>query len=198
MSATTIVVLIAVAAILAGITLGWGGRRVAPRLARRAAERRFAREYEELVQGTELDLGALHGPGHEDSAASALAEPVDDAALLTPRALSIEDQDYYAASWRNVQGEFTQSPPSALMLATHMTANLLLNRGLLPADTARPSVLPDSWTFRTARGYREAQRISAEADKPAAELSRALGLFEDFYWEMLTLSPARDSSGSGD
>ena len=203
MSATA-VVLIAVAAVLAGITLGWGGRVAATRarLVARAAERRFAKEFAALVDGTELDVAALRGPGHgsPDSAAAAtfaatgFAERTDDAALLAPKALSPEDQDYYAASWRNVRGEFASSPASGLMLAAHLTANLLLNRGLLPADTARPTVLPAAWTFPTARGYRDALRISTRMESRAgaavseAELSRALGLFEEFYWEMLTLS----------
>jgi hypothetical protein len=213
MSATT-VVLIAVAAVLAGITLGWGGRRVAlqKRLMRRAAERRFAREFAALVDGTELDWAALRGPGHGHgssgsasasasssstiSAAAAFADPTDDVAMLTPRALSPADQDYYAASWRNVRGEFAAYPPSGLMLAMHLTANLLLNRELLPADTARPTMLPESWTFASARGYRDALRISARTDSDrregvtAAELNRAMELYEDFYWEMLTLTAA--------
>lgn len=207
MSATT-VVLIAVAAVLAGITLGWGGRVAATRarLVARAAERRFAKEFAALVNGTELDVAALRGPGHGSpvsasavsaaaaASATAFAEPTNDAALLAPKALSLEDQDYYAASWRNVRGEFASSPASGLMLAAHLTANLLLNRGLLPADTARPTVLPASWTFPTACGYRDALRISARTESRAgaaaseAELNRALGLFEEFYWEMLTLS----------
>jgi len=201
LSATT-VVLIAVAAVLAGITLGWGGRVAATRaiLAARAAERRFIKEFTTLVDGTELDVAALRGPGHGSpaaaavSAATAFAEPTSDAALLVPKALSLEDQDYYAASWRNVRGEFASAPVSGLMLAAHLTANLLLNRGLLPADTARPTVLPASWTFPTARGYRDALRISARTESREgapvgeAELSRALDLFEEFYWEMLTLS----------
>jgi hypothetical protein len=186
----TIIVLIAVGAVLAGITLGWSGRHMTPRLMRRASERRFAKEYEALVKGTELDLAELRGPGHGDCAATSPAEPTNDVALLAPKPLSIEDQDYYAASWRNVQGEFSQSPPSGLMLATHLTANLLLNRGLLPADTARPTRLPESWTFPTARGYRDALRISMDKHPAQADLARALGLFEDFYWEMLTLTAA--------
>jgi hypothetical protein len=189
LSATNIV-LIAVGAVLAGISLGWGGRQMAPRFVRRVGERRFAREYEMLVRGTELDLAALRGPAHGDCAASSLAEPMTDVSLLAPKPLSIKDQDYYAASWRNVQGEFTQSPPSALVLATHLTANLLLNRGLLPADTIRPTRLPESWTFPSALGYRDALRISTEKHPSEAESARALGLLEDFYWEMLTLTPA--------
>ena len=195
MSSPIAVVAIAASAVLVGAGLGWCGRHVAwPRFARRAAARRFAREFATLVQGTDIDLATLRGPGNSARAvASAFEEPTHDAALLTPKALSTADQDYYAESWRNVEGEFTRSPSSALLLATHLTANLLLNRGLQPADTARPSVLPESWTFPSARGYRDALRISTRIDAgndavPETEMSRALGLFEDFYWEMLTLS----------
>ena len=195
MSPTTTVVLIA-AVVLAGLGLGWCARHViGPRYVRRSAARRFAREFAHLVEGTELDLAAMRGPGHGDAAAAAFAEPTNDVVLLDPMPLSLEDQDYYAASWRNVQGEFAESPPSALVLATHLTANLLLNRGLLPADTASPTVLPESWTFPSARGYREAARISARMDHeelPAAELTRALQQFEDFYFEMLTLAAAAE------
>jgi len=202
MTATT-VVLVAGAAALTGVMLGWGGRQLArPRFARRAATRRFAREFAALVDGTELDWATLRGPGHGDSggdsqvaslaaSAAAFVEPTDDVSMLAPKPLSLQDQEYYATSWRNVRGEFIQSPPSALLLAAHLTANLLLNRGLVPVDTARPRVLPESWTFPTARGYRDAMRISAKGNDVGAEdLQRALGLFEDFYWEMLTLSAA--------
>src|SRR6266700_2354250 len=191
MSPAATVVLIA-AVVLAGLGLGWCARHViGPRYLRRTAARRFAREFADLVEGTDLDLAAMRGPGHGVAAAAAFAEPTNDVALLDPKPLSLEDQDYYAASWRNVQGEFAASPPSALVLATHLTANLLLNRGLLSADTARPTVLPESWTFPSARGYREALRISARTDGeevPEAELTWALQQFEDFYFEMLTLA----------
>lgn len=222
------------AVVLTGFGLGWCARqRIAPRYVRRADARRFAREFAELVEGTELDLTALRGPGHDahDGSASeaaavsegadgseasaksaqpaqssqsarlapsaaeavyaAFVEPTNDVALLTPKPLSLADQDYYAASWQNVRGEFSASPASGLLLASHLTANLLLNRGLLPVDTARPTVLPESWTFPSAKAYREALRISARTDDervPADELSWALQQFSDFYFEMLTLA----------
>jgi hypothetical protein len=204
MSSSVTVVVIAAAAVLAGAGLGWTARRAfGTRIVRRAAARRFAREFAALVEGTELDLAALHGPSHgslaavasgtdtEAAAYAAYAEAMSDAAELVPKPLSPEDQDYYAASWRNVRGEFVQSPSSALLLATHLTANLLLNRGLLPADTARPRELPAAWTFPSARGYRDALEISARSESepvPEAELTRALTQFEDFYFEMLTLA----------
>ena len=213
MSSPGAVIVIAAAAVLAGVGIGWGARHVvAPRFVRRAAAHRFAREFASLVEGTELDLTTLRGPSHDSSLAAGTAatdttaitsaagyatavESTGDLAALSPKSLSLEDQDYYAASWQNVQGEFAVNAPSALLLATHLTANLLLNRGLLPADTARPTELPEAWTFPSAQGYREALRISARTDDhhesvPEAELTRALAQFEDFYFEMLTLAAA--------
>ena len=191
-----VAVVVITAVVLAGFGLGWCARHViAPRYVRRATARRFAREFAELVQGTELDLAALRGPAHGSAAAAAYAEPVSDIAELEPKPLSLEDQDYYAASWQNVQGEFSTSPSSALLLATHLTANLLLNRGLLPADTARPRLLPETWQFPSAQGYREALSISARTNEeivPEPELTRALRQFEDFYFEMLTLAAAAE------
>ncbi|HTJ72352.1 MAG TPA: hypothetical protein VL551_32735 [Actinospica sp.] len=195
MSSPVTVIVIAAAAVFAGVGLGWGARHViGPHFIRRAAARRFAREFATLVQGTELDLAALRGPSHESVAATAVAtyaESTTDAAMLAPKPLSPQDQDYYAASWQNVRGEFAESPPSALLLAAHLTANLLLNLGLLPADTARPTELPEAWTFPSARGYREALDISTRTTRePVSErdLTRALAQIGDFYFEMLTLS----------
>ncbi|HET9168569.1 MAG TPA: hypothetical protein VFN97_04000 [Actinospica sp.] len=191
MSALTFIAIAAL--VLAGLGLNWCARRlIGPQYARRAAARRFAREFAELAAGTELDLAALRGPAHGSAAMAAYAEPTSDVRLLEPRTLSLEDQDYYATSWRNVRGEFAVSPPSALVLATHLTANLLLNRGLLPVDTARPTLLPETWTFASARGYRDALGVCSRTDAedvPKDELTKALTQFEDFYFEMLTLSP---------
>ena len=83
----------------------------------------------------------------------------------------------------------------AALLAQHLTANLLVNRGLVPADTARPTRLPESWDFPSARGYARARHIGERVETQAAhsrgvrtlELSDALRMFEDFYMEMLEL-----------
>jgi hypothetical protein len=197
MSSPVVFVVIAAAAVLAGAGLGWGARQiVGSRYVKRAAARRFAREFAELVERTELDLTALRGPSHEHVAvatAGYYTESTTDVGMLAPRPLSPQDQDYYAASWQNVQGEFARDPSSGLLLATHLTANLLLNRGLVPIDTARPTELPESWTFPSADGYRQALDISARTESqtvPAAALERALAQFEDFYFEMLTLAAA--------
>lgn len=226
-------------AAFAGLALGWS----ADRLVRRNPKRRFAREFAALVADTPIDWDALRGPGPDGDEAGgeggvATVADTDDRALAMraallesfaapashaedlssrAKALSADDLEYYATSWRNIRGQFMKYPASALRLARHLTANLMLNRGLVPADTARPSELPEGWTFPTARGYREALRIAAtaeaagpvagtaaaaaasasgvpgasETDGPVSvdELTRALNLFEDFYWEILALAP---------
>ena len=149
---------------------------------------------------TPIDWDALHGPGPGEGAGAARSHgPASAACAQTLAAdakpLGPDDLDYYATSWRNIRGQFERHPASALRLARHLTANLLINRGLVPADTARPSRLPAGWVFPTACGYRDASAISeraeAAADVPdAAEMAHALSLFEDFYWEILALAPA--------
>jgi hypothetical protein len=185
-------------AALAGVCLGLA----ADRFLRRDPEHRFAREFAALVTDTPIDWAQLHGPGPSPEPASfaGFAAKAVHAESLSDNAqpLSPDDMDYYASSWRNVRGQFVRYPASALRLAQHLTANLLLNRGLLPKDTAQPAVLPESWTFPSARGYRQAAAIAvkAEADERGeaanvtdADLGRALSLFEDFYWEIVTLAP---------
>ena len=182
-------------AVLFGLGVGWS----ADRLLRRDPARRFAREFAALVTDTPIDWAQLHGPG-QAAAVAGFAAPTAHAEHLSDnaRALTSDDLDYYGASWRNVRGQFVRYPASALRLAQHLTANLLLTRDLLPQDTAQPSELPESWTFPTARGYRQAAAIAAKADADArgqaatvtdADLVRALSLFEEFYWEIVTLSP---------
>lgn len=182
-------------AVLVGLALGWSAERVL----RRDPARRFAREFAALVTDTPIDWGQLHGPGSAPAVAG-FAAPADQAESLSDKAgpLTSDDLDYYASSWQNVRGQFVRQPASALRLARHLTANLLLTRGLLPQDTAQPTELPETWNFASARGYRLAAEISAKADADAhgeaaivtdADLARALSLFEDFYWEIVTLQP---------
>lgn len=181
-------------AALAGLGLGWA----ADRLARRNSAHAFEREFAALVADTPIDWDELHGPG-PGRAAAIRSGPASAACAQTLAAgakpLGPDDLDYYATSWRNIRGQFERHPASALRLARHLTANLLINRGLVPADTARPSRLPAGWVFPSARGYRDAAAISeraeAAADVPGAtEMAHALSLFEDFYWEILALAPA--------
>jgi hypothetical protein len=207
-------------AVLVGLALGW----TADRLLRRdpSSSRAFERDYAALVADTPIDWDELHGPGPGDPASgvrtqAALASQAERLGLRA-KPLSPDDLEYYATSWRNIRGQFLRYPESALRLARHLTANLLVNRGLVPPDTARPSRLPEGWVFPTARGYRDALEIAAKAEatseaaarraaggEPGArdesadpgtsrpptdvELARALALFEDFYWEILALAP---------
>ena len=160
----------------------------------RNEDRMFEREYAELVASVDLEVEELAGPPPRPGAGRARTYAVH-ASELNPLPLSERDRAYYLASWSNVVGEFSRSPASGLLLAQHLTANLLVNRGLVPADTARPTLLPESWDFPTARGYARARNIGNRAETQAAhgrglrtlDLSDALRMFEAFYMEMLDL-----------
>jgi hypothetical protein len=160
---------------------------------RRHARRVFNAEYAQLVAETQIDLAALRGPGREPTA--------QIYAHATPRRLSDADMEYYTSSWEHIQGEFAQSPAAALDLAEHLTAKLLLTRGLTPPEGRRPAALPSEWQFPTARGFRRAQLISARAQgagplDPApssSELRTALTLYRAFFREIMLLPAARDS-----
>jgi hypothetical protein len=185
-------------ALAAGFALG----RVSAWWRTRDADRLFEREFAELAASVDVDTDELSGPGPGGypDARRARTHALDPAEL-NPRPLSGRDRAYYLASWGNVVGEFSRSPASALLLAQHLTANLLVNRGLVPADTARPTRLPECWDFPSARGYARARHIGERAETQAAhgrgvrtlDLSDALRMFEAFYMEMLEL-PAEDAA----
>lgn len=161
----------------------------------RDTDKIFEREFADLVASVDVDPQELTGPGPGDPDAGRARTHAVNPAELNPRPLAPRDRAYYLASWGNVVGEFARSPASALLLAQHLTANLLVNRGLVPADTARPTRLPECWDFPSARGYARARHIGERAETQAAhgrgvrtlDLSDALRMFEDFYMEMLEL-----------
>jgi len=178
-------------ALAAGFALG----QVSAWWRRRGDDRLFEDEFARLAASVDLDVDEVAGPGPDLSDAGRARTHAVDPAELNPRPLSGRDRAYYLASWGNVVGEFSRSPASALLLAQHLTANLLVNRGLVPADTARPTRLPESWDFPSARGYARARHIGERAETQAAhgrgvrtlDLSDALRMFEAFYMEMLEL-----------
>lgn len=187
-------------ALAAGFALG----RVSAWWRTRDADHLFEREFAQLAASMDVDADDLTGPGPGAADARRARTHALDPAELNPRPLSERDRAYYLASWGNVVGEFTRSPASALLLAQHLTANLLVNRGLVPADTARPTRLPESWDFPSARGYARARHIGERAETQAAhgrgvrtlDLSDALRMFEAFYMEMLELAAEDTAAGN--
>jgi hypothetical protein len=120
----------------------------------------------------------------------------DCTGFQAPATLAAADRDYYATCWTHIIGTFAESPATALDLATHLTANLLLHRGLADADSERPGDLPADWRFPTAEGYREAQRITQDArvvELPAHEMSKALMLYRALFEEVLAAPTATDA-----
>lgn len=165
---------------------------------RRRARRAFDAEYVRLVEETQIDLKSLHGPGAVPTAARAAVKP----AQLAAGPLNAADLRYYESCWDHIESEFGESPAEALDLAEHLTANLLLTRGLAPADSPQPSELPATWSFPSARGYRQAQRECARAlaampqaqqQLPTSRLRTALGLYRAFFEEIINLPTKRGS-----
>jgi hypothetical protein len=158
--------------------------------------RAFDAEYARLVAQTAVDLAVLHGPGPNITAAAAAAD-----ADLTARPLTDADLEYYASCWEHIESEFGEAPAIALDLAEHLTANLLLTRGLTPGDSPQPSALPEAWAFPSARGYREAQALCARVQDtgapgpqlPTSRLRSALSLYRAFFEEILALPATRES-----
>jgi hypothetical protein len=206
--ASVIAVFAAVAALIAACCAMVWGRRW-------RARRAFDAEYARLVEETTIDPGALRGPGTTLGA----EPPAAEAARLAAGPLSAADLQYYAHCWKHIESEFGQSPAAALDLAEHLTANLLLTRHLAPADAPEPSELPETWSFPSARGYRQAQEVCARAlavrsqelqeqeqrgqeqpeqpeqeqELPSSRLRTALGLYRAFFEEILALPDAHGS-----
>jgi hypothetical protein len=161
--------------------------------------RSFTSEFDRLVRTTPIDWHALRGPGRTPKAVLGR-----DSANLRPKPLGVSDWIYYTSCWQQVKGEFAESPADSLHMAEHLTANLLMTRGLVPVGALQPAVLPVEWSFRSAQGYRVAQRISSRTNARAsrlsgpqtvapADLANALSLFEAFFREMLTISTTQSS-----
>lgn len=178
-------VLMAVVSILAVLT----GSGVS--LYRRRERRRFEAEFALLVEQTPLDLPVNRITSNPDGQAAHALERLDVAALPA------SDREYYLTCWEHIRGTFAHYPATALELAEHLTANLLLTRGLAGHSAPHPSVLPPDWEFPSAQGYRRAQQINAlarEQQLPSGRLRSALMLYKAFFEEILSLPATRDTA----
>jgi hypothetical protein len=159
----------------------------------------FRAEYRRLVESTPAERPERAFPGGGEPVLFPAGGPDDGwdcAGIRAPVELPASDQEYYETCWTHIIGTFEESPAAALDIAAHLTANLLLNRGLADAGSERPGELPAHWRFPTAEGYRVAQRI-AEASRlielPRQELSKALMLYRALFEEVLA-APTSPSS----
>ena len=113
----------------------------------------------------------------------------DCASLTAPVGVSASDLEYYQTCWGHILGTFAHWPAVGLDLAETLTANLMLNRGVVPRGSEQPEELPAQWRFATAQGYREAQHIAERAgtgELPPRELWKALLLYRALFEEVLT------------
>ncbi|HEY3872591.1 MAG TPA: hypothetical protein VGM10_29820 [Actinocrinis sp.] len=162
----------------------------------------FRAEYRRLVESTPTVRPdrVYRSRGEQDLfPADAPVDGWDCTGIRAPIELPASDHEYYETCWTHIIGTFEESPGAALDLAGHLTANLLLNRGIADAGSERPGELPAQWRFPTAEGYRVAQHIveaSRVIDLPTQELSKALMLYRALFEEVLAAptSPASPSS----
>ncbi len=162
------------------------------RLVRR--DRRFDREFADLTQHTDIDWYRLRGPGPMPAGMPSPVTAVDELRVLP---LTVRDRSRFVRDWNTVCREFDRDPRRTPSLAEQLVGSLLLTRGLVPKDAANPTVLPASWIFPSADGYRLAQRAATLASREEREgvaapsltattAASALRLFEAFFMEILT------------
>lgn len=161
----------------------------------------FRAEYRRLVESTPIARPARPAASAGEPVLFPVGGPDDGwdcTGIRAPIELPESDHDYYETCWTHIVGTFEESPAAALDLAAHLTANLLLNRGIADADCERPGDLPAQWRFPTAEGYRVAQHIaevSRVVELPRQELSKALMLYRALFEDVLA-APSSPSSPS--
>ncbi|MBR7834530.1 hypothetical protein KDL01_14750 [Actinospica durhamensis] len=157
-------------------------------------DRRFDREFADLTRNTDIDWYRLRGPGPRPAGLPSPVTAVDELRVLP---LTVRDRSRFVRDWNTVCREFDRDPRRTPSLAEQLVASLLLTRGLVPTHAPDPTVLPASWVFPSADGYRLAQRAAtlaarercegtASSFRTATTAAAALRLFEAFFMEILT------------
>jgi hypothetical protein len=110
---------------------------------------------------------------------------------LQLRTISAQDQEYYATSWKNLQGEFLDDPSLALTGAEQLVATVLEARGYPGADSEQQLALLSVEHADSLAGYRAAQRTSRRAIDdatavPTEELRQAMLSYLTLFNELMT------------
>jgi hypothetical protein len=180
-----VLVILAVAATLAGTTL----------LRRRALQHRFGAEYDQLAR----DVGPRR-------AQAELAERQRRVAKLDIRELSAERRAGYTREWTSLQERFVDNPAESVAAAAALVSSAAADRGYPAGDGDRlRSDLSVDYADRLD-GYRQAQRVTAQAGTAGTEeLRQALlgygALFRDLIgvdpgaeWPVAATEPASGAS----
>lgn len=104
--------------------------------------------------------------------------------------VSVEDQDFYAASWERVHGGFHDDPAAALDSAEQLVARLLAARGYPAEDRDLQLALLSVQHGDTVAGYRQAawagERLRVNPARVTTEQMRAaLMEYQTFFADLL-------------
>lgn len=110
---------------------------------------------------------------------------------LDLRPISAQDQEFYATSWKHLQGEFLDDPSLSLTLAARLVATVLDARGYPGGDTEEQLALLSVEHANSLADYRAAQQTSRRVEQdpdstPTEEIRRALLSYHAMFTELLT------------
>lgn len=174
MSIGVIIAIIAAVLLVGLAAVGWERRR------KQRLRRSFGPEYETVAQEhdsqQEVDRELLRRKRLHDQ--------------LDLRPVSEADQEFYAAAWEHVQGEFVDSPALALGNAERLISRLLDATGYPGDDPDERVALLSVEHADALGGYRRAQRISEFTSRtsepvPTEELRQALLWYHTLFDELL-------------
>ncbi len=171
------VVVIGAVVVLAGIVvvfLAWRGNR-------RRSERlraRFGPEYDRLV----AELGS------REKAERALGQRQERSRKILIRPLPVQDREYFAQAWRNLQAGFVDAPAEAVIEADQLIQQVMAQRGY-PTGTFEQQAEDVSVDHpRVVQDYRLAHAIADRQRRGEAsteDLREAVIHYRSLYEELL-------------
>jgi hypothetical protein len=167
-----VIVLVILAAALAGTVL----------LRRRALQHRFGAEYDQLAR----DVGPRQ-------AQAELAERQRRVAKLDLHPLSAEQRAGYTSEWTSLQERFVDDPARSAVAAGALVSAAAADRGYPATDDDRLAGDLSVDYANRLDGYREARRITAQADTADTEaLRQALLGYGALFRDLIGVDPAAD------
>lgn len=172
-------------AIIAAVLLLTSAALVRAHLRKQSMRKSFGPEYETVAQEhdskQEVDRELLRRKRMHDQ--------------LSLRPISVADQEYYAASWEHVQGEFLDAPAVVLGSAEQLVSQLLDARGYPDDDPVERLALLSVEHADALGDYRRAQRITEYARRkyapvPTEELRQALLTYHTLFNELMAVPGA--------
>jgi hypothetical protein len=153
---------------------------------------RFGPEYERAVASD----------GNRKEAEAELRGRLEAHDKLEIRPLSDDERDSYDRRWRDVQGEFVDTPDTALADADALVERLMRDRGYPVDDFERQADLVSVDHPGVVVHYREAHRVFAAAKDgsvPTEDMRQALVSYRALFADLLddrAADPTKEREGS--